>query len=274
MSTPDFAHLHVHSEYSLLDGANRLDDLVAAAKADGQRSLALTDHGNLFGALEFYQKARKAGIKPLLGCEVYIARDSHRKPHHKTQNPYNHLTLLARDRKGYQNLLKLATSSYLEGYSFRPRIDKATLAQHAEGLMCLSGCLSGEISDLVQAGKQAQAERTAVELRDLFGAEYFWLELQRNGIDIQARLNEALVGISARTGIPLVATNDIHYLRSEDCNTQDVLLCINTGAKRADEKRFRMDTQTLFFRSRAEMAHEFRDLPESLRASVDVAERA
>src|SRR5262245_5037902 len=167
MSTPDFAHLHVHSEYSLLDGANRIDDLVAAARADGQRALALTDHGNLFGVVELYQKARKAGIKPLVGCEIYIARDSHKKPHHKSHNPYNHLTLLARDRAGYQNLLKLATTSYLEGYSFRPRIDKAVLARHAEGLLCLSGCLSGEISDLVQAGKLPQAEQAAVELRDL-----------------------------------------------------------------------------------------------------------
>ena len=273
MSTPDFAHLHVHSEYSLLDGANRLDDLVAAAKADGQRALALTDHGNLFGAVEFYQKAREAGIKPILGCEIYIARESHRKPHHKTHNPYNHLTLLARDRSGYQNLLKLATAAYLEGFHFRPRIDKATLARHSAGLTCLSGCLSGELSDLVQAGKLAQAERTAVELRDLFGPENFWLELQRNGIEVQARLNEALVDIAGRTGIPLVATNDIHYLRAEDCHTQDVLLCINTGAKRADTKRFRMDTQTLFFRTRAEMAHEFRDLPASLAATQDVAER-
>ena len=271
--SPDFAHLHVHSEYSLLDGANRLDDLVAAAKADGQRALALTDHGNLFGGLEFYQKARKAGIKPIIGCEIYIARDSHKKPHHKTQNPYNHLTLLVRDRTGYQNLLKLATTAYLEGFHYRPRIDKETLARHAAGLSCLSGCLSGEISDLVQAGKMPQAERTAVELRDLFGKEHFWLELQRNGIEIQARLNEALVDISARTGIPLVATNDIHYLRAEDCHTQDVLLCINTGAKRADEKRFRMDTQTLFFRTGAEMAHEFRDLPQTLPATLDVAEQ-
>jgi DNA polymerase-3 subunit alpha len=273
MSTPDFAHLHVHSEYSLLDGANRLDDLVAAAKADGQRALALTDHGNLFGALEFYQKAKKAGLGPVIGCEVYIARDSHRKPHHKTQNPYNHLTLLARDRTGYQNLLKLATASYLEGFHFRPRIDRATLAEHARGLSCLSGCLSGEISDLVQAGKMERAREAAVELRDLFGREHFWLELQRNGIEVQARLNEALVDISAQTGIPLVATNDIHYLRAEDCHTQDVLLCINTGAKRADEKRFRMDTQTLFFRTRAEMAHEFRDLPHALSATLDVVEQ-
>jgi len=273
MSTPDFAHLHVHSEYSLLDGANRLDDLVRAAKADGQRALALTDHGNLFGAIEFYQKARKAGVKPIVGCEVYIARESHRKPHHKTHNPYNHLTLLARDRTGYQNLLKLATTSYLEGFHFRPRIDRETLARHVEGISCLSGCLSGEISDLVQANKMAQAERAAVELRDLFGPDHFWLELQRNGIEIQARLNEALVDISGRTGIPLVGTNDIHYLRAEDCHTQDVLLCINTGAKRADEKRFKMDTQTLFFRTREEMAHEFRDLPQALTATLDVAEQ-
>jgi DNA polymerase-3 subunit alpha len=273
MSTPDFAHLHVHSEYSLLDGANRLDDLVAAAKKDGQRALALTDHGNLHGAIEFYQKAKKAGIKPILGCEVYIARETHRKPHHKTQNPYNHLTLLARDREGYQNLLKLGTAAYLEGYHFRPRIDKEVLARHARGLSCLSGCLSGEISDLVQAGKHAQAEKAATDLRDLFGKEHFWLELQRNGIEIQNRVNEALVEISTRTGIPLVATNDIHYLRHEDCHTQDVLLCINTGAKRSDEKRFKMDTHTLFFRTREEMAHEFRDLPRSVPASLDVAEQ-
>ena len=273
MSTPDFAHLHVHSEYSLLDGANRLDDLVAAAKADGQTALALTDHGNLHGAIEFYQKAKKAGIKPILGCEVYVARDTHKKPHHKTHNPYNHLTLLARDREGYQNLLKLGTTAYLEGYHYRPRIDKEVLARHARGISCLSGCLSGEISDLVQAGKVAQAEKAAQDLADLFGKDHFWLELQRNGIEIQNRLNEALVDISRRTGIPLVATNDIHYLRSEDCHTQDVLLCINTGAKRSDEKRFKMDTQTLFFRTRAEMAHEFRDLPTSVTATLDVAEQ-
>jgi len=273
MSTPDFAHLHVHSEYSLLDGANRLDDLVAAAKADGQTALALTDHGNLHGAIEFYQKAKKAGIKPILGCEVYVARETHKKPHHKIHNPYNHLTLLARDREGYQNLLKLGTTAYLEGYHYRPRIDKEVLARHARGISCLSGCLSGEISDLVQAGKVAQAEKAAQDLADLFGKDHFWLELQRNGIEIQNRLNEALVDISRRTGIPLVATNDIHYLRSEDCHTQDVLLCINTGAKRSDQKRFKMDTQTLFFRTRAEMAHEFRDLPASVTATLDVAEQ-
>ncbi len=273
MAAPEFAHLHVHSEYSLLDGANKLDDLVAACVADGQRAIALTDHGNLFGALEFYQKCREAEIRPILGCEVYIARDSHRKPHHKTQNPYNHLTLLARDRVGYQNLLKLATLSYIEGFHFRPRIDRATLARHAQGLICLSGCLSGEINELFLADKRAQAERVAGELRDVFGPEAFWLELQRNGIDIQTRANEAMVDLSRRTGIPLIATNDIHYLRHEDCATQDVLLCINTGAKRSDEKRFKMDTDTLYFRSRAEMDEIFRDLPGALKASLDVADQ-
>jgi DNA polymerase-3 subunit alpha len=273
MSTPDFAHLHVHSEYSLLDGANRLSDLVKAARDDGQTALALTDHGNLFGAIEFYQKARKAGIKPIVGCEIYIARESHRKPHNKTTNPYNHLTLLARNAAGYRNLLALATSAYLDGYHFRPRIDRATLAQHSEGLMALSGCLSGQISAMVRADRMAQAEDLAVDMRDLFGPEHFWLELQRNGLEIQDKVNEALVDIAGRTGIPLVATNDIHYLRHEDCATQDVLLCINTGAKRSDEKRFRMDTSTLFFRTRAEMADVFRDLPRAVTATMDVAER-
>jgi DNA polymerase-3 subunit alpha len=273
MSTPDFAHLPVHREYSLLDGATRLSDGVAAATADGQTALALTDHGNMFGAIELYQKARQADIKPIVGCEIYIAREGHKKPHHRSRNPYTHLTLLARNRAGYQNLLKIGTLAYLEGFHFRPRIDRETLSRHAEGISCLSGCLSGEISHLVQAGRLAQAEQTAIELRDLFGPEHFWLELQRNGIEIQSRLNEALVDISARTGIPLVATNDVHYLRAEDCHTQDVLLCINTGAKRSDEKRFKMDTQTLFFRTRAEMAHEFRDLPDSVRATMDVADQ-
>jgi DNA polymerase-3 subunit alpha len=275
MSTrPDFVHLHVHSEYSLLDGANRIHDLVDACLADGQPALALTDHGNLFGAVELYQKCRAAGIRPIIGCEVYVAREGRKQRHHRTQNPYNHLTLLARDDAGFRNLLQLATRSYVEGFDFRPRVDKELLARHAAGISCLSGCLSGEVNQLFLRGKEDDAARTAAELRDVFGPEHFWLELQRNGIEIQSRANEALVALSARTGIPMVATNDIHYLRQEDCHTQDVLLCINTGAKRSDEKRFRMDTDTLFFRTREEMGHVFRDLPETLRSTMDVAEQA
>jgi DNA polymerase-3 subunit alpha len=275
MSAPDFVHLHVHSEYSLLDGANRIGDLIEACKTDGQRALALTDHGNMFGAIELYQSCTKAGIRPIIGCEVYIARRSRFEPHSKAKgNGYNHLTLLARDNEGYKNLIRLASAAFLEGYHFRPRVDRELLAQHARGITCLSGCLASEFSQLCLQDKEKEAEELACTWRDLFGPEHFWLELQRNGIDIQARANEALMRIHQRTSIPIVATNDIHYLRHEDCQAQDVLLCINTGAKRKDEKRFRFETDTLYFKTRAEMEHMFRDLPGALKATVDVAEQA
>ncbi len=274
MSAPDFVHLHVHSEYSLLDGANRIGDLVAACVADGQQALALTDHGNLFGSIELYQACRKSGIKPIVGCEVYIARQSRREPHNKAKgNGYHHLTLLARDQQGYKNLLRLCSAAYLEGFHFRPRIDRELLAQYAQGLTCLSGCLAGEVAQLSLSDKEREAEELAASFRDLFGPEHFWLELQRNGIDLQARVNETLVRIHGRTGIPLVATNDIHYLRHEDCQAQDMLLCINTGAKRSDAKRFKFETDTLYFKSRTEMGDMFRDLPQALRATQDVAEQ-
>jgi DNA polymerase-3 subunit alpha len=274
MSAPDFVHLHVHSEYSLLDGANRIADLIETCKADGQRALALTDHGNMFGAIELYQSCTKAGIRPIIGCEVYIARRSRFEPHNKARgNGYHHLTLLARDDEGYKNLIQLASAAFLEGYHFRPRVDRELLAKHARGISCLSGCLASEFSQLCLQDKEKEAEDLAATWRDLFGPEHFWLELQRNGIDIQERVNSALVRIHQRTGIPMVATNDIHYLRHEDCQAQDVLLCINTGAKRKEEKRFKFETDTLYFKTRAEMADMFRDLPETLRASVDVAEQ-
>jgi DNA polymerase-3 subunit alpha len=274
MTDPDFVHLHVHSEYSLLDGANRIGDLVEACRRDGQGALALTDHGNLFGSLELYQAAKMAGIKPILGCEVYIARQSRREPHNKAKgNGYNHLTLLARDAEGWSNLRRLASAAYLEGYHFRPRIDRELLARHARGLTCLSGCLAGEMSQLLLLDREKEALEQAVAWRDLFGPEHFWLELQRNGLETQEKVNESLLRIHQRTGIPLVATNDIHYLRHEDCQAQDVLLCIHTGAKRAEEKRFRFETDTLYFKTRAEMAEMFRDLPQAVRATVDVAEQ-
>jgi DNA polymerase III subunit alpha len=273
MSAPEFVHLHVHSEYSLLDGANRIEDLVQACRADGQTALALTDHGNLFGSVELYQKCSAAGVKPLLGCEVYVARRSRHEPHNRTDNGYNHLTLIARDERGWRNLMRIASTAYLEGLHTRPRIDKQYLAEHAAGISCLSGCLAGEVNQLFLRGDEQRAEQVACELRDLFGPEHFWLELQRNGIDIQDRANSSLVRVHQRTGIPLVATNDIHYLRQEHCRAQDVLLCINTGAKRADEKRFRFETESLYFRSRGEMEQIFSDLPQALSATLDVAEQ-
>jgi DNA polymerase-3 subunit alpha len=203
-------------------------------------------------------------VKPIVGCEVYIAKTSRLAPHNRSDNRYHHLTLLARNETGYRNLLKLASISYLEGYNWRPRIDKEVLWRHADGISCLSGCLAGEVNQLFLREQEAQAEKVATEFRDLFGPEHFWLELQRNGIDIQDTANDAMIRLHQRTGIPIVATNDIHYLRHEDCQAQDVLLCINTGAKRADEKRFRFETDSLYFRTRTEMAEIFRDLPETL----------
>ena len=274
MTDPDFVHLHVHSEYSLLDGANRISDLITACQADKQTAIALTDHGNLFGSIELYQTAKKGGVKPILGCEVYVARRSRFEPHSKAKgNGYHHLTLLARDAEGWKNLVKLASAAYLEGYHFRPRVDRELLAQHARGLTCLSGCLAGEMSQLVIADREPEALELAGTWRDLFGPEHFWLELQRNGIETQTKVNEALVRVHQKTGIPLVGTNDIHYLRHEDCQAQDVLLCIHTGAKRSDVKRFRFETQSLYFKTRAEMAHDFRDLPGCVTATMDVAEQ-
>ncbi|MEL6904709.1 MAG: DNA polymerase III subunit alpha, partial [Planctomycetota bacterium] len=274
MAKPDFCHLHVHSEYSLLDGANRISDLVKACQEDGQTALALTDHGNMHGAVELYQKATGGGIKPLLGCEVYIAKRSmHEKHSKKNGNGYSHLTLLARNNEGYKNLVKLTSAGFVDGYHFKPRIDMDLLRDHASGISCLSGCLAGEINQLSRMGKEAEAEAWATDLRDLFGPDHFWLELQRNGLTIQADANEALVRIHERTQIPLVATNDIHYLRAEDCHAQDVLLCINTGAKKADKDRFRFETDSLYFTSREEMGHMFRDLPKSVTATMDVAEQ-
>ncbi len=274
MTAPDFVHLHVHSEYSLLDGANKIGDLVTACQKDGQRALALTDHGNMFGAIELYQAASKAGVKPIVGCEVYIARQSRKEPHSKAKgNGYHHLTLMARNAQGYKNLLKLASLAYLEGYHFRPRVDREILARHADGLLCLSGCLAGELNQLLLANKEQEALELATTWRDMFGPEHFWLELQRNGLELQTKVNEAMVRIHQRTGIPLVATNDIHYLRAEDCQAQDVLLCINTGAKRSEEKRFKFETDTLYFKTRDEMGSMFRDLPGAVKATMDVAER-
>ncbi|MEO6709884.1 MAG: PHP domain-containing protein, partial [Planctomycetota bacterium] len=185
MSTPDFVHLHVHSEYSLLDGANRISDLISACVSDKQPAIALTDHGNMFGAIELYQAATAKGIKPILGCEVYVAKKSRHEPHNRSDNGYHHLTLMARDQEGFANLLKLCTGAYLEGLHTRPRIDKQLLSQHAKGITCLSGCLAGEINQLFLRGDEARAEAVTAEFRDLFGKDHFWLELQRNGIDIQ-----------------------------------------------------------------------------------------
>jgi DNA polymerase-3 subunit alpha len=267
-----FVHLHVHSHYSLLDGANRIDDLVRAAVEDKQSALALTDHGNLFGAIEHYSKAKKAGLRPILGCESYVARKTRKEKVDRDTNPYDHLTLLCANREGYQHLVKLSSIGFLEGFHTRPRIDRESLVGNTRGLIALSGCLSGHISRMVLQGDEPAALRVAGEMEDLFGKGNFYLELMRNGMEIQSKVTEAVVRISKRTAIPLVATNDIHYVRHEDCRTQDVLLCINTKAKVKDEKRWRMDTDTLYFRTQQEMTELFRDIDDAAANTVKIAE--
>ena len=227
----------------------------------------------MYGALNFYNACRKHDIKPILGNEVYIASKNRFQKHTKV-NPYNHLTLLAYNEIGYKNLLYLTSLSFVEGLSVRPRIDMDILSKNAEGLICLSGCLSGKINTLLLEGLEAEALQTAKDMSDIFGKENFWIELQRNGINIQDKANEGLVRIAKKLNQPLIATNDIHYLRHEDCDVQDTLLCIGTGSKKDDDSRFAFDTDDVYLKSSKEMSHVFRDLPDAIRQTLIVAERA
>ena len=230
-----FVHLHCHSHYSLLDGAGSIDKLVMRAKERGMNGLALTDHGNLHGSLEFYQKAKKAGINPIIGYEAYIAPDSrHKKDAGKMKDASYHLTLLAKNKTGFRNLVKMASAAYLEGFYFKPRIDKELLEEHSEGIVCLSGCVSGELSRTLLKSNGAddsdfeEAVKIAQWFHGVFGDRYF-IEIQNNGVDIQKLAMDASIVVAEKVGLPLVATSDAHYADREDAEAQDVMLCINTG---------------------------------------------
>ena len=267
-----FVHLHLHSQYSLLDGANRLDDVIAAAAAAGMPALALTDHGNLFGAIEFYTRAKAAGVKPIVGIEAYVAQGS-RLDRQSGKGGSNHLVLLARDAVGYKNLLKLTSASFLEGFYYKPRIDKELLRRHAEGLIGLSACLKGEINEQIAARREKEAEATACEFRDILGDGNFFLELQDHGIEEQRLANEVLRRISARTGIPLVVTNDCHYLRQDDSVAHDVLLCIGTQRTLADTDRLRYASDQFFLKSADQMHTLFPGDHAALENTLAIAER-
>jgi DNA polymerase-3 subunit alpha len=275
MSVPPFVHLHCHSQYSLLDGAGTISGLLQRAKALQMNALALTDHGNLHGAVKFYLTARELGIKPILGLEAYVAPGSRlEKDSGAMKDSYSHLTLLAQDRTGFKNLLKLSTASFLEGFYFRPRIDKQLLAEHNQGLICLSGCMSSELSRLLLAGGEAalkKAEETADWFRSVFGDRYF-IEIQNNGLRDQAVVIERAVALSQRMGIPLVATSDVHYVDQEDHEAQDILLCINTGRARSDPNRMRMETRQFYLRSPEEMYAVFSGLEDALRRTQQIAD--
>jgi len=274
MKHSDFVHLHLHTQYSLLDGAIRLDDLFEKAKNYRMPALAMTDHGTMFGAIEFYQQAQKSGVKPIIGCEVYVAPASRFDKNQKGPSEASfHLILLAKNLAGYRNLMKLVSLAHFEGFYYKPRVDKELLQAHNEGLIALSACLHGEVPFYLAAGDQNRALRAADELKSIFSDRRFYLELQENKIPEQAKVNQGLMKIARELSLPLVATNDCHYLRREDAQAHEILLCIQTGKTLKDTDRMKFSTNEFFFRSAEEMEALFSYCPEAMRTTVEVAER-
>ncbi len=269
-----FVHLHTHSEYSLLDGANRIDDLVDRAADLGMPALALTDHGNLFGAWEFQEKARKKGITPIIGCELYVAYGDRRARERAEGAPanYAHLVLLAENARGYANLIKLSSIGYTEGFYHRPRVDREVIEEYAEGLVCLSACLAGEVARYLQQERYDHAKRAAEWHARVFKDRY-WLELQNHGIPEQEQVNGSIIQLSEELGLPLVVTNDAHYMHREDADAHDTLLCIGTGKDKSDPNRLRFFGEETYFKTGEEMAELFPDLPGLVAETVTIAER-
>ena len=268
----DFVHLHIHSEFSLLDGANRIKDLPVRAKELGMNAIALTDHGVMYGAIDFYKACKKEGIKPIIGCEVYVALRSRFDKEAGIDNKYYHLILLAKDNQGYKNLSKLVSLGFVDGYYYKPRIDKEILEKYHEGLICLSACLAGEINQKLLYGTQEEAEESALWYKNLFGEDYY-IEIQNNGIREQVLANQKLIQLARKLDIPLVATNDAHYLKKEDSYNHEVLLCIQTGKKMSDEDRMRFDTDELYVKSPQEMSEYFSNFPDAIENTVKIAEK-
>ena len=268
----DFVHLHVHSEYSLLDGANRIKELPKVAKELGMDAIAITDHGVMYGAIEFYKACKEEGIKPIIGCEVYVAPRTRFDKESGIDNKYNHLILLAKDNQGYKNLSKMVSIGFTEGYYYKPRIDLETLEKYHEGLVCCSACLAGSLPQAILDGNMEKAEEIALWYKNLFGEDYY-LEIQTNTLKEQALVNQKLVELSRKLNIPLVATNDAHYTRKEDAYNHEVLLCIQTGKKMSDIDRMRFATDDFYIKSPEEVKEFFPNLPEAIKNTVKIAEK-
>lgn len=264
-----FCHLHVHTEYSLLDGLCKISDVTRRAKEMGMNALAITDHGNLYGAIEFYKACKANGIKPIIGCEMYLSRGSMGE---KSQDPY-HLTLLAADDAGYRNLLKLVSAAHLEGFYYKPRVDRETLAQYSKGLIVLTGCMKGELSALAAQGARQEALRALGRYIDIFGKENVYVEIQRNAVPGQDEVNRLLLDLTKEMGVKPVATNDCHYLAREDRSAHEVLLAVQTATTLDDPKRLSFPGSEFYLKSPAEMAGIFRDLPIALESTVEIASR-
>ncbi len=269
----NFCHLHVHTQYSLLDGAARIDDLMARAKELGMTHIAMTDHGAMYGTVEFYKAAKAAGITPVIGCEVYVAKQSMEDKQGRADREYSHLILLAENQTGYRNLIQLVSMGWLKGYYYKPRIDYQVLADYSEGLICMSACLSGDIPRLLMENRYDDAKKLALRLRDMFGKDHFFLEIQDHGIPVQKEVNAQLIRMSNETGIELVATNDVHYLTQADAQVQDVLLCIQTASFLDEPNRMRMDSDQMYFKSEEEMAALFTSVPQAIHNTMKIAQR-
>ena len=273
--TDSFVHLHLHTQFSLLDGANQIEPLVQQIKRYGQPAVAMTDHGNMFGAIEFYRKAKEAGVKPIIGCEAYMALGSRhaKKDSGLAHNDYYHLILLAKNLTGYQNLIKLVSKAYLEGFYYKPRMDKEILKEHHEGLIALSGCLSGEIPYLIGQKDMAGALAVAGEFQEIFGKGHFYLEVQANGLEHQRIANAGLIEIHKKLGIPLAGTNDCHYLKKEDARPHELMLCLQTGKTLSDPARMKFDTDELYVKSTEEIAPAFAEFPGAVSNTCRIADQ-
>ena len=268
----EFVHLHLHTEFSLLDGACRIDELLDEAVKLKMPSLAVTEHGNMFSSVVFHDHARDRGLKPILGCEVYVASGS-RFDKTGPQSETNHLVLLAETNEGYKNLIKLVSAGYTEGFYYRPRIDKELLAQHSRGLIALSSCLKGEVASALKIEQARPALEAAARLRDIMGQNNFFLEMQYQGIDEQLIVNRGIVPLAKELNLPLVATNDVHYLRQGDSQPHDILLCIGTGKTVNDAQRMRYTGDQFFLKTADQMAVVFKDHLEAVRNTMLIAER-
>jgi DNA polymerase-3 subunit alpha len=268
----EFTHLHLHTEYSLLDGACDVKKLVDRVAAVGQTSVAMTDHGNIYGAVHFFAAAKAKGIKPILGCELYICKhEDHRAPGDGDEN--NHLLVLATNEDGYRNLIRITSEASLHGFYRKPRVSKRYLAENSKGLIGFSGCLSGELCEELMAGNYEKARGVAQQYEDIFGKGNFYLEIQDQGLEQEKKIHEALFRLEKELSIPLVATNDSHYLCGEDSHAHDVMLCVQTGAKIHDKERFRFDSDQFFVKSADEMGQVFKDAPDALQRTMEIAER-
>ena len=269
-----FTHLHVHTEYSLLDGSSKIKEITKRAKELGMDSLAITDHGVMYGAIDFYRAALDNGIKPIIGCEVYVAPGSRfDKEANAGDDRYYHLILLAENNRGYENLCKIVSKGFVEGFYYKPRVDYEVLREFSEGLICLSACLAGEVQRFLNRGEYEKAKEAALRHVDIFGKDNYFLELQDHGILEQQSVNQQLLRLSEELGVELVCTNDVHYTYAEDAEAHDILLCIQTGKKKADEDRMRYEGGQFYLKSEEEMAELFKFAPQALENTHKIAER-